>query len=128
MEQISIILVVKVSKQQVGSLRDVSKSVAMLPGHLVAGGRIREHLLLYFADKPLLPDQCCDALGTDCDINQLFPPCDVSQLRQEIQRLIQSNWTGAGFPKEEMATDLQGPLLSYWAFWAGDPAAEAAKW
>ena len=114
---------------QVGSLRNMSKSMAMLPGHSVAGGRLRQLFLLYFADKPALADKCCDALGTKMTAVELFPPEDIAELRRQALQLIRSNCPAA---REQLPSnsgiDLQADLLYAWATWANDPAAQAAKW
>ena len=44
--------------RQVGSLRHVTKSVDLVPGHRVAGQRIREILDLYFTERPALVTRC----------------------------------------------------------------------
>ena len=65
------------SDHQIGSLRDVAKSVDMVPGHHVAGERLRELFLLYFKDKPKLAGTCCKALSTKTPISDLFPTEDL---------------------------------------------------
>ena len=46
---------------------------------------------LYFAERPLLTNQCCDALVSDLAIADLFPPADIERLRCDIAVLVALN-------------------------------------
>ena len=117
---------------QIGSLRNVQQSMSAVPGHCVAGGRIRDLLSLFLEEHTGSIDACCDSLGTDKPIADIFPVDDIVGLRRDIHKLIRANHT-------QIAPDLspipdcrkpgiQGELLHSWSEWARDPASHAAHW
>ena len=119
----------KEETHQIGSLRDMTRSLDKVPGHCVSGGRIRQILALYFDEKPDLIESCCQALGTQTSADELFPPHELAELRMQILRLITSNCAVTPVqPGPGQQPLLDAELLHAWATWAGDPAAHCAKW
>ena len=110
-----------------GSLRHVSKSLDLLPGHCISGGRIRELLKLYFTDKLHLIDALCDSLGKESSIDELLPPADVAGLRAQVLQLIRNNHDVPALKQLDDNVDLQAELLHAWASWAADPAAHTSR-
>ena len=111
---------------QIGSLGNLSTSVLVVPGHRVAGGRIRDVLSLFFTERQGLIDRCCDSLGTDRSVNDLFAPADLALLRSQVGQLVATQLQVA--PPQIATEGIQGELLHLWATWAGDPAAHVAHW
>ena len=117
---------------RIGSLRNLAKSIDLVPGHRVAGGRIRDLFDLYFSQRPELIERCCRSLGTDVAVDELFPAADLASLRGDILALIRKNCPStpdsSGLTPSPFGTGIQGDLLFAWANWASDPAASAAHW
>lgn len=101
---------------QIGSLRNVTKSIDAVPGHTVVGQLIRQILELYFIEHPTLADKCCQSLGSDVPVRDLFPPkmstsCGVTSLLCAPPTAIQCQLMGVAKPMaSEAPCYTHGPL------------------
>jgi len=124
-----------VSPPHIGDLRNISKSVVGIPGHLIIGKRVRLLLDQFLDRHPEIQRQCLDSVG--CDVADQFEVVDdvaLGGLRQQVCRIF----SDAGIPVDPeaarpcdsglIASNVCGLLLHAWARAAGDPAASIALW
>ena len=122
--------------QQVGSLRNMARSLQLVPGHAVAGFNVQLVLLKFLESHPSLGPKCCSALGSDTSMDQLISRDDLTTLRGQVAAAISKGGTPEskaclqldGAYEEHSKQQLQGHLIHAWATWAGDPAAHTAEW
>ena len=96
----------------------VTESVASIPGHQLAGGRIREVLIRFLDSRPGLADQLTMSLGTPGAVSDILSDADLQGIRQQVAQLVTSECPQGG-TIVDLPTGLQGHLLHRRATWAG---------
>jgi len=123
-----------VDPPHVGDLRNISDSVAGIPGHLIIGNKVRAILDDFLDKNPNLQAACLESIGAEVTQEQVIPESDHTYLRSQLVALFASVGVITGKDAhlpcsgESVSSSVCGLLLHAWAQAAGDPAASIALW
>ena len=119
----------------IGDLRNISNSVAKIPGHLVVGHMVRKILGGFLDDNPAVQGKCLASIGQQITSQyQVIADDMLFALRLKLAGAFEDQ--GAASEKnshlpcssKHISTSVCGLLLHAWAVAAGDPASSIALW